>query len=120
MIGFHEVFTKWEYNIFENFFRSNKYSQDPWVNYNLSTSILFEGNYITAFGLVTLNQATGTFRMSKPLAFVSGGLKNLLVYLKKWANKYFGKTLLWFGFGFLMTTIFCISVQIMMEKYQTI
>jgi len=58
--------------------------------------------------------------MAKPLAFVSGGLQNLLQYLKSRANKYLGKTLLWLGFGFLMTTIFCISVQIMMEKYKTI
>lgn len=95
MVGFHEVFTKRSYNNWEiwNNYTDKSLSQDPWICHNISTSVLFEGNYITAFGLVTLNQVTGKFRMMKPLAFVSGGIKNLINFLKSRASAFKWKSI---------------------------
>lgn len=84
MFGFEEVFTKRAYSNWEilSNHMDNSYSSDPWITHDMSTSILFEGEYITAFGLVTYNAVKGKFRMGKPLAFISGGIMNVVKYLK--------------------------------------
>lgn len=122
VIGFNEIFTKRAYSNWEilNNQTNKSYSQDPWICHNLSTSIVFEGNYMTAFGLVTMNSVTGKFRMTKPLALVSGGIKNLMMYLKRKSRKYLGKSFMWFLFGMIMTSVLAVSVNIMIQKYKTI
>lgn len=79
LIGFPEYYhkktDKWYWR-FTNWCRSLN-STNPFITYDLSSSILFEGDYITAFGLVNYQVSNDCFSMTKPIAIVKGGIDAL-------------------------------------------
>ena len=77
---------------------------------NLSTSIVFEGtSCISAFGLISYNSHTGKFRMRNPLAFISGGINNLIEYLRERKNNALLNCVKWLGFSLIVTGVFLLS-----------
>ena len=89
LIGFPEFFHKrsntWYQRLSDSV--SSLTSTDPFINYSYSSSILFEGDYITAFGLISYNIDSDTFTMTKPLAIVKGGIEALKNYFSMKFNE---------------------------------
>lgn len=85
MLGFSEFFhrkrTKWYQRLWDGI--AWLFSTDPYLTYSFSSSILFEGDYITAFGLVSYNIDRDAFTMTKPLAVVKGGIYQLVTYFRE-------------------------------------
>jgi hypothetical protein len=79
LIGFPEFYHKktdrWYWRLMN--WMSSLSSTDPFITYDLSSSILFEGDYVTAFGLVSYHTSDDSFSMTKPLALVKGGIDAL-------------------------------------------
>lgn len=75
---YHKKSTKWHQRLWDSLV--SLFSNDPFTNYSSSSCILFEGDYITAFGLVNYQISNDKFTMTKPIAIVKGGLDSLRNY----------------------------------------
>ena len=100
LIGFPEFYHKKRIGFFEKFWDNFTafVSTDPfipfrgdWTRGNYSSSILFEGDYVTAFGLVSYQVSNDTFTMTKPLAIVRGGVDALKEYFRAKRGEKIGK-----------------------------
>lgn len=91
LIGFPEFYHKKRIGFLEKFWDSvgSIASTDPFICHNFSSSILFEGDYVTAFGLVSYKISNDTFTMTKPLAIVRGGVDALKEYFRMKSNEKF-------------------------------
>ena len=91
-------------------------STDPFVDYSYSSSILFEGDYITAFGVVSYNIDTDKFTMTKPIAICKGGLDTMKAYFaKKMGEK--GALAYAFGHFAMLTTIATVGCFLIARHY---
>lgn len=93
LIGFPEFYHKKRIGFFEKFWDNFTafVSTDPFILHNYSSSILFEGDYVTAFGLVSYQVSNDTFTMTKPLAIVRGGVDALKEYFRAKRGEKIGK-----------------------------
>jgi len=93
MLGFPEFYhkkrTSWVERVGDLF--SFFTSTDPFQTYSFSSIVLFEGDYVAAFGLVNYQLSTDTFTMTKPIAIIKGGLDTLQNYFKQKASEKFSK-----------------------------
>lgn len=82
---YHKKNTRWHQRFWS--FIVSLSSHDPFKNYSSSSCILFEGDYITAFGLVNYQVTNDTFTMTKPVAIVKGGIDSLRSYFEEKATE---------------------------------
>lgn len=120
LVGFNEVFTKRSFSLTERWSNNydKSYSIDPWITSNLATSILFEGECVTAFGLVSYCTTTDSFKMSNPLAIFSGGIKDVISFFKDRASARMNSLLKWMGVSASIIFVSYISFFLMKRKAQ--
>mmetsp|Transcript_23679 Transcript_23679/g.21044 ORF Transcript_23679/g.21044 Transcript_23679/m.21044 type:complete len:193 (+) Transcript_23679:193-771(+) len=94
MIGFNEFYHKKGWSFWDIFD-----STDPNLFKNLSSFILFEGDYITTFGLVKYQLSEDSFSMTKPIAIVRGGIDALVHFFTMEKNEKMAKFMGFFGLG---------------------
>lgn len=106
LLGFPEFYhkkrTKW-YQRFWDMVNSWS-STDPFENYSYSSCILWEGDYVTAFGLVSYQASNDTFTMTKPIAIVKGGIDALKNYFAKRAAEKGAKSYIYLISAVFLTT----------------
>ena len=85
---FHERSNTWYQKLSDSM--SSLTSTDPFINYSYLSSMLFEGDCITAFGLVSYDIDSDTFTMTKPVTIVKGSIEALKNYFKIKFNKKMG------------------------------
>lgn len=106
LIGFPEFYHKKRTGFMDKFWDTigSITSTDPFIVHNYSSSILFEGDYITAFGLVSYQVSNDSFTMTKPLAIVRGGVDALKEYFKTKQYEKTGKSIALAYVAIILTT----------------
>lgn len=96
MIGFEEFYHKKGLSLRE-FFSSLASVKSEDTGKDLSSCILFEGDYVTAFGIVKYQVSDDKLSMTKPIAIVKGGMEALWNFFKQKRNEKAGQV-----YGFLV------------------